>query len=112
MTEKTITRSYKSDDGRSAERSGTVKVAGNLQELLAFEQFGGSADKLVSFVNEAIEAEVSQKLYAAARLEVVGVEDTVERLRNRMIKDAEKLGVTLSAEIADNLARQALGLSK
>jgi hypothetical protein len=63
-------------------------------------------------VNDAREAEVSGKLYSAARLEVVGVEDTVERLTKRMINDAKKLGVTLDETIADGLARQALGLAK
>lgn len=110
-TEKKLSETYTDkESGRTATREGTCPVLASGQEAIA--HFEGKVENWLAYTNDAIEKAASAKLRAAARLEVVGVEDTVERLKSRMIKDAEKLGVSLSAEIADSLARQALGLAK
>jgi len=93
MQTKILKASYEKD-GKAASRQSDVKepfkVAESVQDLLAL--FDGKAEGLVSFVNSAREAEETGKLYQTARLEIVGVEDKISRLANRINRDRVAVG--------------------
>lgn len=106
MQSKAIKASYEKD-GRSASRDGKLDVAENVQDLL--QLFGGKADELVKFVNDARETVETGKLYQTARLEIVGVDDKIGRLANRLNRDREALGKTpYPAEKALAIAKEML----
>jgi hypothetical protein len=89
MQTKNIKASFEKE-GKRAERTGQVSVAENVQDLLTM--FKGVANDLVKYVNSAFEADETGKLYQSARLEIVGVEDKIERLAQRINRDRVALG--------------------
>jgi hypothetical protein len=89
MQTKNIKASFEKE-GKRAERTGTVSVAENVQDLLAM--FKGVVEELVKYVNDAFETDETSKLYQAARLEIVGVDDKIERLAKRLQNDRKNLG--------------------
>lgn len=77
-------------DGRSAERHADLQKAETMQEALQLE--GGVAVKVLAIYNEAREADLKSTLYQSARLEIVGVDDKIERLADRFNRDRKALG--------------------
>jgi len=106
MQTKTLKASYEKD-GKAASREGKFEVAENVQDLLAL--FSGKAEELVKAVNSYRETEETGKLYQAARLEIVGVEDKVKRLADRINRDRKAVGKPeFSEEKAIAIARAQL----
>ena len=95
MQTKTLKATYEKD-GKGASREGSFSVAENVQDLLTL--FAGKAEELVKAVNSYREAEETGKLYQAARLEIVGVEDKIKRLADRINRDRVAVGKPAFAE--------------
>lgn len=112
----TVEKSFEKE-GKSAKRTGDLQVAESLNEALSFYPLIPATDKepaqepiaqLLAVVNGARQRDLESNLYQQARLEVVGEEDTIERLANRIVKDREKLGKPIDKAKALEIAKMTL----
>ena len=104
-------------EGKTASRKGEYKRPENLNDCVTLlpevkDEDGNVTDspqsQIAKIVGDKFERDLSTKLYQEARLEVVGVDDTIDRLAARMVKDAEKVGRTVTLEQAKTMANSLL----